>query len=83
MLILIFFIFQNFQSEFIKILYQNDNIDGFLVRFGDYIIVIICYDDYYYFFDLYVRDVNGFFDQVGKVVVIYFLNFVFLCRYFQ
>lgn len=38
------------------------NIDGFLVRFGDYIIVIICYDDYYYFFDLYVRDVNGFFD---------------------
>lgn len=78
-----FFIFQNFQSELTRILHQNDNIDGFLVRFDDYNISIICHDDHYHLFDSYARDANGFPDQAGKAVAIYFPNSVSLCRHFQ
>lgn len=77
------FIFQNFQSEFTKFMHQNDNIDGFLVRLCDYITSIICHDDYYHLFDSYARDANGFPDQAGKAVAIYFPNSVSLCRHFQ
>ena len=78
-----YFLFQTFQTELTNILQQQDSADGFLIRFGDYTTSIIRHDDHYHLFDSHARDANGFPDQAGKAVAIYFANAETLCNHFN
>lgn len=48
-----------------------------------YTTAIINLDDHYNLFNSHARYANGFPDQAGKAVAIYFTNSVSLCRNFQ